>query len=234
MSDIAAYGRVQFIDGLIGYLEVRAWAFEKISTTPVGASLVDMKMHHALYFTYLFSAIEFVRDHLPNDGEKTAFIGELRQGFPVPEDYAYARQLRNAIVHRGLDPSMIGIQQGDRVFARCPPVVFKMNSTEGHACSAELLVGLATLCNKASNGAILMVLEREGLLDVPAHTPDQTQMLDEIAASPFMPDWAKGMALQAFATMDVEAVATQLAQSRVTRLRAFLDAASSAPRQADV
>lgn len=34
MFDIVAYERLQFIDALIGYLEVHAWAFEKNCTSP--------------------------------------------------------------------------------------------------------------------------------------------------------------------------------------------------------
>jgi hypothetical protein len=48
MIDIVAWQRLQFIDGLIGYLDIRQWAFEKICTSPVGSNLVDLKMHHYL------------------------------------------------------------------------------------------------------------------------------------------------------------------------------------------
>ena len=56
MFDLAAYGRVQFIDSLIGYLEVRAWAFEKISTSPIGSKLIDlMNASFSLFHKPLFS-----------------------------------------------------------------------------------------------------------------------------------------------------------------------------------
>jgi hypothetical protein len=54
MTTVAAYDRLLFIDGLIGYLEVRQWTLEKIRTSPVGSHAADLRMHHHLYFLNLF------------------------------------------------------------------------------------------------------------------------------------------------------------------------------------
>lgn len=89
---------MQFADSLIGYLGIRRWAFEKICTSPVGSNLIDLRMHHYLYFTSLFGAIELVRDYLPDASTKDAFDEHLRKGFPSAGDYFYARELRNGMV----------------------------------------------------------------------------------------------------------------------------------------
>ena len=48
MTDIQNYIQKEFIDGLLDYLEVRQWAFEKISASPVGSQMADLQMHHYL------------------------------------------------------------------------------------------------------------------------------------------------------------------------------------------
>jgi hypothetical protein len=146
----------------------------------------------------------------------------VKQGFAVRGDYDYARELRNSIVHRGLNPAALGTQVGACVFALCPPVVFDRSGKNGRVCSFPLLADLAAACNKASGLAIQAVLEGEGLLDTAAHSPNKAQTLDEVAASPHMPDWAKAMAADAFEAMNFEAMATDLAKARVQQLRAHL------------
>ena len=220
MSSLESYQRLQFIDGLIGYLDIRQWAFEKIRTTPAGSSLIDLRVHHSLYFTNLFGAVDLVRDYLSSD-EARAFEDHLQQGFAMRGDYPYARELRNSIVHRGLDPAMHGTQRGAFVFAGCPPVVHSINGKKSYVCSVPLLVDLAAACNLATNGAIIAVLERKGLLDPALHAPDEEGTLAAVAATD-MPDWAKVMATEAFATMDFEAMAAEIAQSRMKGLRSLL------------
>lgn len=210
MTDIVTYlQRQQFVDGLMGYLDIRQWAFRKIQTHPVGSNLIDLKMYHCLYFTNLFGAVEIVQDYLSIPAEKNAFEDHLQQGFPNPGDYPYARELRNSIVHRGLDPTMQGVQRDNLVFALCPPLVFKRNSGEGYVCSTSLLVDLAAACNKASNMAILKVIEREGLLDAASHILEQEPIFETFGEESHIPDWAEDMAEDAFATMVFEGVAIE-------------------------
>jgi hypothetical protein len=169
------------------------------------------------------SAVDLVKDHLPPAAEKQAFEAAVQKGFSAPGDYPYARELRNSIVHRGLDPTMLGTQQGAFVFALCPPVVHNLSGKKSYVCSVPLLVELAAACDKAANAAIYDVLQREGLLDAAAHMLGNAQPVQAIAATPHMPDWAKAMATEAIATMDLEAIAAEIAQSRVGRLRSLLE-----------
>jgi hypothetical protein len=93
--------RLLFFDGLLWYLETRNWAFEKIKTCPTGSQGLDIKMYHYLYFSNLFGAVDLVRDYIKAIGEKVDFEENIKQGFGNDDDYQYARELRNAIVHRG-------------------------------------------------------------------------------------------------------------------------------------
>ncbi len=225
MSDLEALWHTQFIDGLIGYLDVRAWALGKMQNNPAGGQLIDFRMYHYLYFTNLFGAIDWVRDFVQNKADQQAFDEILRRGFPVSGDLEYARELRNSIVHRGLDPVMQGTQHGNFVFAVSPPTVHSRNSRVGnhsYVCSSPLLVELALTCNQASNAAIHATLEREGLLEPVVRQLDQTDTLEAIKSSSHMPDWAKAMAVGGLAEMDFEAMAANLAQARTRQLRTLL------------
>jgi hypothetical protein len=62
-------------------------------------------MYHYLYFSNLFGAVDLVCDYSSAIGEKAVFEANIKRGFGNADDYQYARELRNAIVHRGLDPA---------------------------------------------------------------------------------------------------------------------------------
>jgi hypothetical protein len=230
-SAIDALSRMQFADSLIGYLDIRQWAFEKIRTSPVGSNLIDLRMHHYLYFSNLFGAIDLVRDCLSDSAAKNGFDAHLAEGFPVAGDYLYARELRNAIVHRGLDPAAQGAQVGENIFAITPPVVFHRDGKKAYACSSPLLVNLAAACNKASNPAIFAVAEREGLLDSAAYRLDMSHVMEWAEETEHMPEWAHDMAEEAFSVMDYDALSAELAESRVHRLQLLLGGGSAGYRE---
>lgn len=222
MSNTTDYERTVFLDGLIGYLEIRQWAYDKIKANLAGSSLIDLKMYHFLYFTNLFGVIDLVMGHLSTPDEKNAFEKGVQQEFPSPTDYCYARELRNSIVHRGLDPVMAGTQLAGHVFALCPPVVHNVKATKSYTCSFPLLIDLATASNQASNLAIQKVLNREGLLESSSYMPDKDTILGHIAGAPHMPEWVRAMARKAFASMDFETVTVNVAQSRLNQLQLLL------------
>jgi hypothetical protein len=177
----------------------------------------------------LFSAIELVSDHLGDISARKDFEEHLQNGFAAPGNYFFARELRNAIVHRGLDPAAQGVQKGQHVFAPSPPLVFNRDGKKAYVCTFPLLVDLAGACNSASNAAILDLVEREGLLDPGAHILDPTQTLEMLDDEDHVPEWARDMAEQAFTTMDFDAMATEIAKSRVQHLRFLLGQDRAAP-----
>jgi hypothetical protein len=63
-ASVEAYNRLLFVDGLIGYLDVRQWAFGKLRSCPTGTNLIDLRMYHSLYFTNLFGAVDWVGEYL--------------------------------------------------------------------------------------------------------------------------------------------------------------------------
>src|SRR5688572_3746471 len=67
----------------------------------------DMRVHYSGYFVNLLAATELFRETTtlqPNDFEGQLYSRLVFDGFPDGEaNYSYIRELRNAVVHRGLD-----------------------------------------------------------------------------------------------------------------------------------
>jgi hypothetical protein len=121
--------------------------------------------------------------------------------------------------------ALLSTQLGDCVFPLCPPLVHNINGTKSYVCRSRLLVELAANSNKASSTAILAILEREGLLNASAHTPDEAQTMEALSSSTFMPEWATAVAEEAIASMDFDTMVAELAQSRMGQLQSLLGSA---------
>lgn len=210
--------KVAFLDGLLWYLETRNWAREKLEALPHGGSATDIKIYHYLYFSNAFSAVDLVNDYLTG----VDFPESVRAGLIEPGDLDYARELRNAIVHRGLDPTTAGESDGQRAFILCPPEIANRKGGQQFACSFRYTVQLAQVLDGAANAAIADMLASNGLLESAAHLPEKDATLAAIRASRDMPDWAKGMAEQAFEDIDFDHIATDLAATRIRRLKTLL------------
>lgn len=223
MTDLERLARIQFTDGLLGYLELRHWAFAAIAAVTPPADGADMRRNHYLYFSSLFGIVDLVKDYVgaPDDA---AFEQQIRASFPQPDDYFYTRTLRNVIVHAGVDPTMLGTVENGFVRALCPPLVYggRRKKLRSYSCSIRLMVDLAIVADAAVNPAVLAVFERENLLDASSSMLSLGQIHAEIATSGHMPDWAKSMAIQMLAGVDYEAMARTLALHRVDRLRTLL------------
>lgn len=214
--------RLSFMDGLLWYLETRNWAFDKLRTCPHGSLLLDIKMYHYLYFANLFGAVDIVRDYIKARGERLVFDDRVSQAFPRSDDYRYARELRNAIVHRGLDPAAAAHSDNNFLYVLCPSNVTNQSGTASYSCSFQYTVQLAECCNSAVNAALFEFLESHGFLEPGHATIPKDQALEFIRNSPAMPDWAKAMAAQAFEQLDFNQLTNAVATTRIGNLRTLL------------
>lgn len=214
---------LEAFDGLLWYLEVRNWAFKQIADCPIGALPFDMRLHNDLYFSNLLSAVDHVRDHLlDNDSSRCAFTSRLENGFDDTEDYYYVRELRSAIIHRGLASVATGHADGTKVFALCPTAIQDRRRKKSYNCPFKYTVELAAHCNITSNAALALELDRLGLFDPVQHVVSEEDVRAAIGASAAVPDWAKAMAGQALERMDFPEAAAELAATRVERMRSLL------------
>src|SRR6266404_2208475 len=153
---------LQFMNGLLWYLTTRDWAFEKIQNMSKGSQEpLDIQMYHYLYFSYLLGAVDYVDDYLNSVNIITIFEAALGH-----DNYSYIRELRNSVVHRGLNPTALaGVTDQNHLFVFCPPVVNDRKMRKSYTCTFAYTVELAEYCNTASNTVIFQALDGCGLFN---------------------------------------------------------------------
>jgi hypothetical protein len=214
--------RLLFLDGLLWYLETRNWAFEKLNSCPIGSQGLDIKMYHYLYFSNLFGAVDIVRDHSEEIGEKANFEEGIRRGFGNNDDYQYARELRNAIVHRGLDPAAAGHADDKILYVLCPATITDRDEKKSYSCTFRYTAQLAERCNRIVNAAIFEFLDSHDYLNPAGITVNKEKTLEAVNNATAMPDWARAMAAQAFDAIDFGQMATTIAETRTNHLKDLL------------
>jgi hypothetical protein len=214
--------RLLFFDGLLWYLETRNWAFEKIRSCPRGSQGLDIKMYHYLYFSNLYGAVDLVRDYAREIGEKDDFEDGIRAGFGTNDNYQYGRELRNAIVHRGLDPAAAGHADDNVLFILCPPSVQDRTGKKTYSCTFQYTVQLAERCNQVIDPAIFKFLADHGFLNPEGTTISKEETLEAIKDATAMPDWAKAMAVKAFGDIDFAKMAATIAATRIENIKRLL------------
>jgi hypothetical protein len=213
---------LRLFGGLLWYLEVRNWAFEKMKASPHGSNVFDLWMHHSLFFVNLMSAVDHVVDYLKdNKANPEAFLDRIRNGFGKSDDYNYVRELRNSVVHRGLDPSAAGHSDQTVLHLLCPTTVEDRNGRT-YSCSFKYLSELAQKCREVVDPAISDVLEGLNLFDPQLHEQNHAETMNVLESATEMPDWAKALAKQAFDRMDFADMASKVAKSRVDNMRKLL------------
>jgi hypothetical protein len=211
-----------FIDGLLWYLETRNWSFGKIKTCPTGSHPRDIKMYHYLYFSNLLGAVDLVADYFTTTGEVPNFRSIVKKGFGATDNYKYVRELRNTIVHRGLDPAGAGHTGGKSILVLCPAQVWDRDGNNAYTCTFRYTAELAESCNRIVDIAIFEILDRHGFLNPGRIIVSREQTLHAIKCSTAMPDWAKSMAQNALGEMDFVKIATEIAESKINQLRSLL------------
>lgn len=211
------------LGGLIWYLEARNWAFEKIKTSPHGSHPFDLQMHHSLFFVYLLSATDHIDDYLKkNRKDHDSFSKKLKEGFGDNDDYYYVRELRNSVVHRGLNPTASGHSDGNILYVLCPAKVKDRNGKAYYSCSFKYLLDLAQKCHQVFNLVITDVLKELNLFDPTPNKLNIAEIMNVIDNSTEIPYWAKELSKQAFTTMDLNKVATEMANDRADKMRSLL------------
>lgn len=178
--------------------------------------------YHYLYFSNLFGAIEIARDYEKETCAALDLEETIRQGFGGTDDYRYARELRNSIIHRGIDPAAAGHAHGNFLQVLCPAVVTDRTGKKMFSSSFKYTVQLADCCNEVVNPVILRFLESNGFLVPDGMKADKQETLKAIRDSTAMPDWAKALAMQSFEGIDFDHMAADIAETRIKRVKELL------------
>ena len=205
-------------NALLWLLDTRNWARAKLSMAPRDSDQRDVKLYHYLYFSNALDAIDLVRDYL----EDAKFLDQVRGYLATSGDFDYARELRSAIIHRGIDPAASGQSGGAHLRFLCPPEIFSFDGRRRHICSFTYTADLAQALDAAANAAMTDALGDSGLLEPGAHAPDREETLAAIGTVKQLPEFAKAWVANTLQGPDWTRIATEVAEGRVRNLKGLL------------
>lgn len=185
------------IGGLIWYAECKALALDKICSFIPPADTYELRMYHSLYLINLLALLDRGKELFGQDVE-TAWVQSLDGlgGLSGENNAGYVRELRNAVIHRGLDITTEGSVIDGKVCAMAPQVISdRRGRTEPRQPFAPLLRTVFEACDDKI-GPLVLSFAGESLKAIECVSIQEfrARYLNEIDASLHMPAWAKGMA----------------------------------------
>lgn len=157
-----------------------------------------MRVHYSGYFLNLLAAIDLLQEstHLPNDFKARFKSLFAFNGFPDGEsNYLYIRELRNAVVHRGLNIASSAHSCDDFPMILAEPKVQNQQKTKTFFAFDKYLLQIIAKCELAVIPLMFDCLYDAGIFESTACVEATvTEYLDGIESSEAMPEWAKAMA----------------------------------------
>lgn len=186
---------VVLLNGIAWHLECIDLTRTAIDNFRPPADSFQMRMNYSLFVTNLMSAIDMV---IETSGAE--FQSALEENLKTSKNsggevLGYIRELRNGIVHRGLDPTSGNCVVNGLVCAVAEPSVTNRSGTREYSAPAPLLRDILFHCDVATRPVIGQFLE-PFLEALALEQPEETfrKLLDAIDVVPHMPEWAKAMA----------------------------------------
>lgn len=167
----------------------------------------ELRQYYSQYFVALVSATELLCE--PSYEFSTRFKDQLNvalsfAAFPDGKgNYDYIRELRNSIVHRGLDICSASHVYEDRLLVVAPAKVSDRNAKKSFPAFGSYLIEIIATCEETVGPLIAKHLEEVGLLK-PLLTQDQARAEANsfLAEAPAVPDWVKQNALRYISQLD--------------------------------
>lgn len=183
------------------HLECAAFSAVEIVGIRPPADGFKMRMHYSLYATNLLGAVDAIKDGL-GPGFETIIENALPLGgFSGEQVFGYLRELRNGVVHRGVDPTAGGELIDELVCALAPAQVTNRDGKKVYSAPTRLLVDLFRHGDKKVKQVLEDALESVlSALSSPASQNDVAQAHDFLESVEHMPEWVKQGAKQLVCT----------------------------------
>ena len=167
----------------------------------------ELRLSYSEYFVHLMSAADFLLEkEMPKAEEFKQALHQTLVFSNAPDgesNFLYLRELRNSIVHRGLDITKAARFDGDFPVVVAPPRVTNPSGTKQHESFVEALLIMIRLCEATIGPAIAKHLEAIGYLE-PATSQEEMERLarQTIDESTILPPWAKDGARERVGSFD--------------------------------
>lgn len=169
----------------------------------------DMRVHYSGYFLNLLAATELFRETTtlwPNNFEVQLYSRFVFDGFQDGKaNYLYVRELRNAVVHRGLDITSAAHIDGNFPMILAEPEIQNRRGTETFVAFDKYLLLVIAKCESVIVPVMLDCLNAAGIfeatIDAGATVAEYRQAVEQSQAIPehlkamarvteFNPEWA--------------------------------------------
>ncbi len=162
--------------------------------------LTDMRVHYSGYFLNLLAATELFRETttLPgNDFKARLYSSLVFDRFSDGEaNYLYIRELRNAVVHRGLDITSSVHFDGDFPMILAEPKVQDRYKTKTFYAFGEYLLQVIEKCESVIGTVMFDCLNAAGIFDATIDAEaSAVEFRQLVGQSDAMPTLVKAMAL---------------------------------------
>jgi hypothetical protein len=134
------------------------------------AQAEDLRVHYSNYFTSLVSGLDLVRDSKEVDWKGLTQVLEAR--FVTPhaqngkQNYAYLRELRNSIVHRGMNIFSAASFPNSFPLLFSPQTVTNPDGTKQYQRFGVLLIQIIALCETVIGPLLEEHMRKAGLFDI--------------------------------------------------------------------
>jgi hypothetical protein len=160
----------------------------------------DMRVHYSGYFLNLLAAIELFRETTtlqPNDFEAQLYSRLVFEGFQDGEaNYSYIRELRNAVVHRGLNITSAAHIDGNFPMILADPKVQNQKRTKTFVAFDKYLLHVIAKCESVVGSVMLDRLNAADIFEATIDTEAAiVEYREAVEQSHAMPERFKAMAL---------------------------------------
>ncbi|MBS0960270.1 hypothetical protein [Acetobacter thailandicus] len=179
------------LNGIMWHLECIALARKEIEKFRPPADLFRIRVYYSLYVTNLMSVIDFILEIYKGDFQE-ALEKQLKTSHHSGEDVlGYVRELRNGIVHRGLDPTAGALVKSGIVYVVAKPVTNR-SGAKIYSAPALFLRDILLHTDISARPVIERFLERtfEEIVSIPLEEIIEiySKIIEKTA---HMPEWAK-------------------------------------------
>jgi hypothetical protein len=160
----------------------------------------DMRVHYSGYFLNLLAATELFRETTtlqPNNFEAQLYALLVCDEFPDGKaNYSYIRELRNAVVHRGLDITSAAHIDGNFPMILAEPKVQNQRGTKTFVAFGKYLLHVIAKCESVVGSVMFDCLNAAGIFEATIDTEAAVAAYREaVEQSHVMPEHVKAMAL---------------------------------------
>lgn len=179
------------------HLECAAFSAAEIMSLRPPADAFRMRMHYSLYATNLLGAVDSIRDALDPAFETKIENALPLGGFSGEQVFGYLRELRNGVVHRGINLTAGGVQIDELVCAVAPVQVTNRGGKKVYSAPTHLLVDLFRHGDQKVKPVLEQALESVlSAFSSPASEDDVVQAHDFLDSIAHIPEWVKQSAKQ--------------------------------------